>query len=143
MYTVGFYILEKPVSSLKRVVILFFIALLSLSYGFSWFYIFRNRAITPRYVLIIFATMGFLLITIWRHLYNEIYFKLRNYPAVLFIGYTKTVGDLINSINAKTYFRYEPKAIYAQSSETLPDNAKRILQLQTAEELEHFFMTTK
>ena len=143
MYTVGFYILEKPVSSLKRVVILFFIALLSLSYGFSWFYIFRNRAITPRYVLIIFATMGFLLITIWRHLYNELYFKLRNYPTVLFIGYTKTVGDLINSINAKTYFRYEPKAIYAQSSKTLPDNAKRILQLQTAEELEHFFMTTK
>lgn len=139
MYTAGFYILEKPLSVFRQSIILLLIALISAGFGFSIFYLFSVGKITPKTVLFVYTMTAYILLVLWRSIYAAIYFGLKNYPHVLFIGYNSTVAELLEFIQGKTYFKYEPLAVFSDR----PEISAPIKTLHTAAELERFFAQNK
>lgn len=139
MYTAGFYILERPLSSIKRNVLLFIISLLSLGFGFSLFYLCNEKTISPKIVLLLYCFLSLSLILLWRNLYTAIYFQLKKYPNLVFIGYNNTVGELLEFIQGKSYFMYNPIAVFSSREEV----STPIKTIHSAKRLEELFQSSK
>lgn len=115
MYAGNFYVLEKPFDKIRTVFSLSVIASVSLLFGFTVFYLFLSDTITPKRILAIYVIVNFVLIFAWRYLYNFIYSKFKNFPKVVFVGYSKTLKNLIAEMKKLSYFNYEIAAVFDES----------------------------
>lgn len=139
MYTAGFYILEKPLSLLNNSVKLLLIATITAGFGFSVFYLFVPKNFTPKTVLFLYVFTSYILILAWRNIYRLVYFSLKNYPKVLFIGYNDVVAELLNFLEKDSYFKYQPTAVFSSRKEVKTP----VLTLHTANELRKVFDEAK
>lgn len=139
MYTAGFYILEKPLNFINRLINLFLISLVCLAFGFSFFYLFGKNEITPKTVLLFFTAVAFCLVAGWRHLYDIISTLSKKIPKILVIGYNKTVKDLITSVHNESYLKYEITALFTNKEISILETNIKILK--SSVELENFLLT--
>lgn len=112
MYSVGMYSLEQAFSGIQNTVKISAIACISLLAGFALFYLFSDSPITPKTVLIIYILTSFVLIMLWRFLYNFVFGVRRTRPQVVFLGNNETVLALIDEMKHSSYFGFNASAVY-------------------------------
>ena len=115
MYAANFYVLEKRFDKLRAIFSLTVIASVSLLFGFTLFYLFFSDTITPKRILVIYIIADFIFIFFWRYFYNFIYFKFKNLPKIVFVGYNRTLKNLIAEMKKLSYFNYEIVAVFDES----------------------------
>ncbi|PIE97743.1 MAG: sugar transferase [Treponema sp.] len=144
MYTFEFYMLENLFDGLTSTVKLIGVALLSLLFSMGSFYLLFSNILTPKRIMALYITVAFILIFLWRYLYNLLYLTVKTSPNVLFIGYNNTVGDLIPQLMEASYCRYEPVAIFDDNfnKSVLPNKCKSAV-LKSVQELNEFIKHNK
>lgn len=85
-------------------------------FGVFYFYVRPNYNTSPKTILLLTATVGFGLVSLWRYIYNRfisiIFLKTR----VVFVGYSEDAKEMIDFINKTPQLGYEIVGIVS------PDN---------------------
>jgi FlaA1/EpsC-like NDP-sugar epimerase len=112
MYSAGMYSLEQTFSGIQNTLKMSIVAGVSLLSGFALFYLFLGSTMTPKTVLFIYCFDSFVLIILWRLLYNFFYAVRKSQPRVVFIGTNETVLSLVREMKNFSYFGFTPAAMY-------------------------------
>ena len=112
MYTLNMYSLDKLQTAEKLSIKLAICAVLATMLGFSIFYLFSaDKNILPKTVLVIYGFTCYVLLFIWRVIYNAVYSN-RKPKTYIFMGATDTVKDLIRVSKKDSYVNFKPVAIF-------------------------------
>lgn len=112
MYGASLYSLEKPFRGTIVVLKLSLITGVSLLSGFTLFYLLWTNTITPKTVLIIYCSLSFSLLVLWRHLYNYFFGMRKKHPKLVFLGNNETVSTLITEMQQFSYLSFKPLAVF-------------------------------
>ncbi|MDO8260378.1 MAG: sugar transferase [Candidatus Magasanikbacteria bacterium] len=81
-----------------------------------FFYINPSITIAPKTNLVIFLLISFVLIVIWRRIFNWLLYSYSPKQNIAVIGYNEQVKELINIFNEKPYLGYNINLIFSDTN---------------------------
>jgi hypothetical protein len=111
-YGVGLYSLDKPFTSSQAFIKMMIVASVSMLSGFALFYLFLSGVITPKTVLLLYSAFSFVLLMLWRVLYDYFFGIRKRKPKVAFVGFNETVASLIREMRRSSYFGFTTLVVY-------------------------------
>jgi len=105
LFVAGLYDVSKTKNSWVFYQKIIISALVWTVFGIIYFYINPKISITPKTILLLTATIGFGLISLWRFFYNKFISTTLKYN-IIFAGVTAEVKELINNIQKEPRLGY-------------------------------------
>jgi exopolysaccharide biosynthesis polyprenyl glycosylphosphotransferase len=117
LYGSGMYSLEIPYTGFKMVSRIFIIAVVCTCFGFILYYLHYTSKVLPKRLLVFFSFFAFILISLWRFVFNAISIQFFPGVTVAFIGLNQTVINLIKNMDRFSYMRYQAAFIFDNTSD--------------------------
>lgn len=112
MYGSNMYSLEKQFNATVIFIKMLVFAIVSLLFGFALFYLVWRNTIAPKTVLIIYVSVAFLLVLLWRYAYFYFFGIKKKHPRLIFIGHTDTVDSLLKETEHYLFLSFKPLALF-------------------------------
>ncbi|MBI4993276.1 MAG: exopolysaccharide biosynthesis polyprenyl glycosylphosphotransferase [Candidatus Magasanikbacteria bacterium] len=97
-------------------------AAISFAVGIGFFYIFANGIVTPKTILLLTASLGYLVSYVWRLIYGKFIGLKRLHENIIFVGYTPETQELINAIQNHPEGGYKIVALIDPENQIKPED---------------------
>ncbi len=115
-YIAGLYVLEGNFYSSRYGVRIFFVGLCTLFVGFAWFYLATFTSIGPRTILILYCSISFIAVCLWRYILTVTYVHFSQIPSIGIIGNSEAIDELIEYSHKFSYMSYNIAGILEEGT---------------------------